>query len=310
MAITRNTPAAVGRSWQRTYSGRRRAAPPDVRWLIFSGLSVLGLPALYLFADESGHLIAAAVGGCLVCLASFIAVGRLLPGYYAMRLLIVSYALQLLALIAIALLGLPLSPTYHPFEANAADAPFTIVLAMLAAPAGALVVALAWWFVSPSSQLAEKISSQEDIAKQRRVYLVIAAFVQLLFWPAALENSGVAGYLVRIAAAALTVAPFLAGRDSQGDRGLARLWCLTLLVNGVVGIVVGGTIESPSCCRALYGRIHLRAAAKSAACCSCMRGDRDRAAHSIRRGRGRCQRPAWPRRVGTGDGRSHTGRSP
>lgn len=239
MARTRITQTAVGRSWPRTSSGQRQAASRDVPWVIFSELSVLALLALYQFGDSRGQLIAVAASGCLVCLALFIGVGRLLPRYYAMRLLIVSYGLQLLALTAVALLGLPLSPVNQPFEANAADAPFTIVLAMLAAPAGALVVALAWWFVSPSSQLAKKIGSQEGIAKQRRVYLVIAAIALLLFWPAALADSGVVGYLVRIAVSALAVAPFLAGVDSQGDRGLATFWSLGLLVNGVIGIVVG-----------------------------------------------------------------------
>jgi hypothetical protein len=106
-------------------------------------------------------------------------------------------------------------------------------------PAGALLAAVAWWFVSRSSRVAEKLRPLDDLAKQRRLYLVIAAFVQLIFWPATLGNAGMAGYLIRVLAAALTAAPFLAGRDSRGDRGLASLWCLTILVNGVVGIATG-----------------------------------------------------------------------
>src|SRR5262249_14383353 len=171
-----------------------------------------------------------------MCLAAFLYVGQLLPRYHTMRLLIVSYALQLVALTAITVLGLPLSPPGHPFEINAAEAPFRVMLAVLTVPAGALTAVVAWWSVRRWARRPEKKLSLRDIAKPRRVYLVIAAVVMLLYWPAVLENSGAIGYFGRILASALIVAPFLAGHDSHADRRLAVLWSVAILLNAMVGI--------------------------------------------------------------------------
>src|SRR5262249_11383309 len=77
------------------------------------------------------------------------------------------------------------------------------------------------------------------IRRQRRVYLLFAAAVHLLYWPSTLEISGVIGYLGRILATALMVAPFLAGRDAREDRGIARVWLITILLNAAIGIVAG-----------------------------------------------------------------------
>jgi hypothetical protein len=211
---------------------------------VFAGLSLLVLLAVYGIGNTRWQLIAVAVGGLFVCLAACLGVGRLLPRYYAMRLFIVGYALQLSVLVAIAALGLPLSPGYHPFEVNAADAPLRVVLSILTVPVGALLAALTWRFVSRQSPGVEKPDAPDAIAKQRRVYLVIAAFAQLLYWPAARDTSGVAGYVVRVVVAALMVAPFLAGRDSRRDRGLASLWWLVILVDLVVGIAAGSRAKA------------------------------------------------------------------
>jgi hypothetical protein len=229
---------------RQSYPKRRQATERGAPARVFTGLSLLVLLAIYGIGKSRGQLIAVAVGGLFVCLSACLGVGRLLPSYYAMRLLIVGYALQLMVLVAIAALGLPLSPGYHPFEVNAADAPLRVVLAIVAVPVGTLLAALAWRFVSRQSPAVEKLDPLDAIAKQRRVYLVIAAFAQLLYWPAALESAGVAGYLVRVVVAALMVAPFLAGRDSRGDRSLASLWCLIILVDVVVGIASGSRAKA------------------------------------------------------------------
>ena len=232
---------AVRRAAVASRLNRRPGIRPGVDWLVPAGIAavfVLGMVA-YGFGAGRVTLLIVAADGCISCLAAYIAVGRLMPRYYAPRLLIVGYGLQLLALFAIAALGLPLSPAYHPFDVNVADAPFRAVLAMLTVPAGALMAALAWWTVSRSSRLPEKVGPLDDISKRRRVYLVVAAVVLLLYWPAALENSGAIGYVGRILATALMIAPFLAGHDSRADRRLAALWSVAILVNAVVGIVAG-----------------------------------------------------------------------
>lgn len=229
---------------------QRRAAPPQTaqrqilqpgaQWFALTGLLIVVLGTVYYGVEDNRvKLLVAATTGCVASVVTYLVARRLTPRYYAPRLLIVSYGLQFVALAAIAALGLPLSPPYHPFEVNAGDDPVRAVLAMLTVLVGALVAAMVWRFVSRSSGLAEYTDPREDVARQRRPYLIIAALVQLLFWPAALENSGALGYAGRIMAAALIASPFLAGRDSRRDRGLATLWSVTILLNAGIGLAAG-----------------------------------------------------------------------
>jgi len=238
--LTRSEPA-VNRATVASKLNRRAGIRPCGIWLVPTAIAAV---ALGMTASGSGEgrvpLLTVAAAGCISCLAAYTAVGRLMPRYYVPRLLTVSYGVQLLALFAIAALGLPLSPPYHPFDVNAGDAPFKAVEAMLTVPAGTLIAAMAWRTVSrSSSRLLEELGPLDNIARQRRVYLLVAAVGMLTYWPAALENSGAIGYFGRILASALMVAPFLAGHDSRADRRLAALWSVVILVNAVVGIAAG-----------------------------------------------------------------------
>src|SRR5262249_28948602 len=153
-------------------ANRRPTSKCGISGRVLAGLTLIGLLGVYGIADSRWQLTAVAIGGSAMCLAAFLYVGQLLPRYHTMRLLIVSYALQLVALTAITVLGLPLSPPGHPFEINAAEAPFRVMLAVLTVPAGALTAAVAWWSVSRWARRPEKKPSLSDIAKPRRVYLV------------------------------------------------------------------------------------------------------------------------------------------
>jgi len=220
--------------------GLAAAKPAGPPLLLPAVLMIIGLGlVMYGVGDSRGKLAVAAIDGCVVCFFAYLAVGRLLPDYWAPRLLLVSYELQFFTLAAIAIVGLPLSPPYHPFEVNAADAPVRAVLGMLTVPAGTLMAAAIWWFFARRFSAIVESSSPEQAARQRRVFLIFAAFAHLAYWPATLENSGMLGYAVRVVATALIVAPFLAGRDSRRDRGLAVLWSLVVLANGVIGVAAG-----------------------------------------------------------------------
>ena len=210
--------------------------------LVAPGLTIFFALGLLVYGASDGHgrVMVVALDATVLCGLAYLAVVRMAPKFYAPRLLILSCGLQLFALAATAMMGLPLSPPYHPFDANVVDAPLRCVAALLIVPAGTLVVALLWRLVSSLSPDRREIAvSDEKIRKQRRVYLVIAAVLHVLYWPATLEASGLIGYVGRILAAALIVAPFLAGRDARGDRGLARVWTLTILVNIAIGVAAG-----------------------------------------------------------------------
>ncbi len=206
---------------------------------------VLGAPALavllalYGLGDSRWQLVAVAAGATLACVVACFWIARLLPRYVTLQVLIVSYAIQLAALATIAAIGLPLSPPAHPFDVNPAATPFRAVLAMLLVPVGGLLAAVLWRFASVLRRSPPAAEDQSDIAAERRVYLVFGALLQLLYWPAGLDNAGATGYAVRILASGLTVVPFLAGRDSRDDKGLRRIWLATIAINALIGIVVG-----------------------------------------------------------------------
>jgi hypothetical protein len=217
-----------------------RFLPPVL--LMFLGLGML----YYGVGDPRGRVAAIALESTVLCFAMYLAVANLLPQYYSPRFLILSFGFQCLILAVIAVLGAPLSPPYHPFEVNAADAPIRSIVAMLMVPVGALIAVVASRVVGNLSGASVRSRDVEParlsvlaLAAQRRPYLVLAAVLQLLYWPAALEGAGATGYIVRVVSSALMGAPFLAGRDSKADRRLAGVWALALLVNAIIGIAAG-----------------------------------------------------------------------
>src|SRR5581483_4331080 len=157
---------------------------------------------------------------------------------YSPRLLILACGLQLFALAAIAVLGLPLGPPYHPFAVNVADEPFRVVQPLTLLALGGLATAAAWRFATRTRPVGPNLDT-DDARSDRRLFLVLSALIHLAYWPATLPASGIVGYVIRIGAAALVGAPFLAGRDSYRDGALARIWWATVLVNVAVGIMAG-----------------------------------------------------------------------
>jgi len=209
-------------------------------WIVPGTLATFAIALVaYGFGNSRHQLFVVSAAGCSVCVLAYIGVRRLVPDYSAIRLVVLSYGLQLVALSAIPGLGLPLGPGHHPFEINAADAPIQSVLAMLVVTSGAVAGAFAWRLLRTFLRRSEPVTSSDQVAATRRPYLIIAALAHLSYWPAGLEDSGPIGYLGRVLATALVCAPFLAGRDSQKDRRLGFLWVVTILVNAVIGIAAG-----------------------------------------------------------------------
>src|SRR5205814_1327549 len=138
----------------------------------------------YGFGDGRARLVAAGLFGCVTSAICFAAVTRLIPQYYAPKLLIISYAIQLVALLAIALLGLPLGPPHHLFEINVGDAPLRAVLAIVTIPVATVAVALGWTFLRNLSTKPATPQAVDIDVSRRRIYLFVAAALQLLYWPA------------------------------------------------------------------------------------------------------------------------------
>src|SRR5262245_10868486 len=146
----------------------RRARRPRARtghgWLTTVAAITIGLGTVsYAFLDGRDRVLVASLCGCIVCLMAYVTIERLVHRSVALRLFLVSYALQFVSLASIAGLNLPVSPRYHPFQIDASGAPLLSVLAILTAPVGALLAALLWNFFNHLSGRKEKPTPREDI---------------------------------------------------------------------------------------------------------------------------------------------------
>src|SRR5688500_4025603 len=101
MPAVENNGAVSGRSCQRKDLQRSPAVGRDAYGYLVAGLAIPALVAPYGIGNDRWQLAAIASGGSLVCVAALVAVGRLLPQYYAMRLFIGGYAIQCMALAAV-----------------------------------------------------------------------------------------------------------------------------------------------------------------------------------------------------------------
>src|SRR5207237_3377993 len=94
----------------------RTAAIYRLHLLAPLGLMILGLGFVYYnLGQDRGKVAVVALNSVVACFAAYVSVSKLLPRYYAPRLFIAAFQLQCGALAAIALLGLPLGPPFHPF---------------------------------------------------------------------------------------------------------------------------------------------------------------------------------------------------
>src|SRR5687767_13560709 len=129
-------------------SGRPAFSPirkHGLRPILIAALYMLSL-LIYGFGDSRWQLVAVSTGAFLGSLQVLLWVGRLLPQQFGLRILNLSFAIQLLALAAIGALNLPLGPAFHPFEIDPAGTPFRAVIGLLIVPISTLVVAMAWRF--------------------------------------------------------------------------------------------------------------------------------------------------------------------
>jgi len=205
-------------------------------WLVLVG-GIATIPAL-LTNDETlrtAFIAFACLAGSAACTAGCI---RVCPQRLTPPAVAAACSLQFFWLLFLTILGAPLGPVFHSFQFDLSQDPLRGLLPSMAMPTACFLTAVAC-----ASRRAAPHSAYHNLflAGSRTVfYLKAAAVLQLLYWLAVSEDSGILGYVTRVLASSLFLAPCAAGALSRDDRGLARVWVISLVLNAVVGLLVGG----------------------------------------------------------------------
>jgi len=203
--------------------------------------TLLGCLAVALASGEGRVALAAAAAAALHVLALTGLSGRkalrplLLP-----YVCIVAHSIPVLALLVLAVLGMPTSIGGISSSLDAVDYPILATLPPTVIPVmvAAVSIVLRRALRGDNATLLPPVGPQ-GLTK----YLMAGAALLILVWPAGLPEAGWLGYAVRIIASAATFMPYLAGRYLVGTRtGLVAIWILALLVNGVIALLAGGRL--------------------------------------------------------------------
>lgn len=215
-----------------------------VRHLVMVGLASLvtvtfvAVPLL-----ENGRVLLSVVcaGALALCGLIFFAIGALTPSLLLTRIVTLGFITQMFWMFLIAVSNTPTRPGGNLTAPDAADYPLQAVLPFLLIPLAALGVAFLLWIFRMKSHLP--ILSILDVKHNDIApYLVLAALIQLLYWPASTENSGVLGYLVRAISYTFAFAPLIAGRYSGKLPNVQRFWIVSMAINAAIGLVVGSRL--------------------------------------------------------------------
>jgi hypothetical protein len=198
---------------------------------------LLGTGRLLLFVVSAGALA--------LCGLIFLSIGALVPSLLLTRIVTLGFMMQMFWMSLIALVG---APTYLPrslLTPDAVDYPFEGVVPLLLVPLVVFAVCLfAWIFLKKQKAQSSLLSTLNIRPPDLSNYLIVAAAIQVLYWPAALENAGSIGYFVRATSYTLTFVPLVAGRYASTLPKTHRLWLIAMSINAVIGLLVGSRLIS------------------------------------------------------------------
>lgn len=211
-----------------------RAGGAAYYYAALTGTAALGGTVAVIFDTGRAPLAFASIGALALTLLIYHGIVALLPELLVPRLIPLSFALQLLALVSLGTLGTrTMSPSDPAFDI--ADFPFTVTFALLLGPLASLVAAAMVRFFGQSRGTTASIEGDDGL----HLYLAFAAVLKLLYWPASLDSLQQEGYLIRVMEHSLGLVPVLAGRFLVGPSFTRNLWLGCMALNATIGLAVG-----------------------------------------------------------------------
>lgn len=190
------------------------------------------LIALLLDAGR-GPLAAAAAGTLSIFTLMFLAARRLTPALATPTIGMVSFVLQALWLLLNSAVGTVVAPNGLDVSAS----PLRATLPLILVPLGGLI-ATAALARNRRTRGRSILRSAERQSRGVGPFLLIAALVSLLMWPATISQSPWA-YAVRVLNSALLLVPLFAGAYTVHSKWLSRIWITVMSVNAVIGLLTG-----------------------------------------------------------------------
>jgi hypothetical protein len=196
------------------------------------------------FLDPGRLLLFVVCAGALaLCSLIFLAIGALTPSLLLLRIVTFAFMMQMFWMLLITLVDAPTFLSNSVITTDVTDYPLEGVLPLLLVPLVALGACLVLWLFLKKQRSQPSILSTLVVRPPNlSYYLVFAAVVQLLYWPAAVKNSGSIGYFIRATSYTLTFAPLIAGRYSATLPKTHRMWLIAMSINAAIGLLVGSRL--------------------------------------------------------------------
>ncbi|MEW6731317.1 MAG: hypothetical protein AB1489_08260 [Acidobacteriota bacterium] len=208
--------------------------------VVLATLSIFAYTAVALLDTGRGKLLIASIGTMALSGLIYFAIRALAPSIILPRIIVLSYTLQLFWLTLIVALDLPTAPLYNDIAPDISEYPLLATLPSLIIPIGTLCGTLLFRLFQPEQKVSPIYSSAIDAPPaDLNWYLVFAALIQLLYWPATMESAELAGYLIRVLSQSFILVPFFAGRFANRLPWVRFSWIIVMSINAIIGLVVG-----------------------------------------------------------------------
>lgn len=228
-------------------NAKRAALSPIMRLAVVGLIMTVVVASLTVPLLDPGRLLLFVVcaGALGLCGLTFLAIGAITPSLLLTRIVTLGFMMQMFWMLLIALVGAPTYLANNFITPDAIDYPLECVLPLLLVPLVGLVACLLPWLFPKKQRSQPSILSTLNVRPPNlSYYLVFAAVIQLLYWPAAVENSGSIGYFIRATSYTFTFVPLIAGRYASTLPKTHRLWLIAMSINAVIGLLVGSRLIS------------------------------------------------------------------
>ena len=160
----------------------------------------------------------------------------------AVKLLLLSYSLQPLFLVALLAVGYP---TFIRFlgksSLDLSQYPYRILLGLITIPLGVfIIIAIRTYFTRKAPGVSEPNLWLRSSDEKMPLFLVLGAIFNLFFFPVdQVESLAMVGYFMRIFHSASFAVPFLAGLYAMRFKKTTIVWLISLTTSLILGILMG-----------------------------------------------------------------------
>jgi hypothetical protein len=200
----------------------------------------IGIVVAAVLETGASALFFASAGALAGCVGLAGAVRRMVPDAFAVWVLVIASALQSAWLLVLSLSGASTLVRASTFAPDLAASPVRLAVALLVIPVGTVAAVGFGRVAGMRTRSTERIARFLEVPlRDMRPFLMFGALLLPAYWVAAMPETGLIGYLVRVMAKFSLLFPFWAGRYSSQSVPLHLLWIVSLAINAAAGLLSG-----------------------------------------------------------------------